>query len=387
MSHEMFSPKTQALQKLISQLRSEGLLAQTVGEDENRAENSPTSNVNDPVERYLKNTMDTQPWYIRSMVAFGAWVASLLLVLFFVGVGFIAEGAFLVIGLLLVGAATLLRYKYENDFLVQLTLACSLSGQALIAFGIVEIFDPDNGYGFTTFVIALSVLMFFIFPDRIHRVITVLVAAFALGALIIGEHHLNINPFVGPLLAIAMVWFYQKQASFFASGKGHLVRPLITGLMLAAFGFLMISTVYILPSVYVSDSLYPRPWISTLMLGALLIYVGNIVWPHISVNPNSTATLIFFTILLVVIAAAWAIPGLLLALIVILLGVHSGDRLFIGAGLAFLVIFISAYFYGTQVSMLTKSITLISTGTVVLIARWLLLKLLTGSNVGVRAHD
>ena len=86
---------------------------------------------------------------------------------------------------------------------------------------------------------------------------------------------------------------------------------------------------------------------------------------------------VFYGSLLMVSAAAWAVPGLLLALIVILLGAASGNRLFTGVGIAFLVVFIASYFYGIQVSMLTKSITLMSTGGVVLVARWLLLQALT----------
>jgi uncharacterized membrane protein len=74
-------------------------------------------------------------------------------------------------------------------------------------------------------------------------------------------------------------------------------------------------------------------------------------------------------------------PGLLLALIVVMLGTASGHRTFVGAGIVFLVVFVAAYFYGIEVSMLTKSITLVSSGVAVLVARWLLLRV-----VGAPAH-
>ena len=82
-----------------------------------------------------------------------------------------------------------------------------------------------------------------------------------------------------------------------------------------------------------------------------------------------------FGLLLVVIGCAWLAPGLLLALIVILLGASSGQRSVIGAGLGFLVIFIAAYFYGIQITMLQKSATLVATGIVILLARWIILRI------------
>jgi uncharacterized membrane protein len=95
---------------------------------------------------------------------------------------------------------------------------------------------------------------------------------------------------------------------------------------------------------------------------------------------------VFFCLLLVITVSAWAIPGLLLALIVIMLGATSGNRVFTGAGITFLVVFIATYFYGIEVSMLTKSITLVATGAAVLAARWILLKVTAGPVEGGPSH-
>ena len=65
---------------------------------------------------------------------------------------------------------------------------------------------------------------------------------------------------------------------------------------------------------------------------------------------------------------------MILALIVVMLGAASGNRTFVGAGCMFLAVFLSTYFYGIQVTMLTKSVTLVATGTAVLFARWLILR-------------
>jgi len=114
--------------------------------------------------------------------------------------------------------------------------------------------------------------------------------------------------------------------------------------------------------------------------------MGTQVWPQIGGAAGSPAMAVFHGLLLVITAAAWAAPGLLLALIVIMLGTSSGNRLFTGAGIAFFAVFIATYFYGIQVSMLTKSITLVATGAAVLTARWLLLKVTAGDAEGGQGH-
>ena len=90
--------------------------------------------------------------------------------------------------------------------------------------------------------------------------------------------------------------------------------------------------------------------------------------------------------MVLVIIAASAMPGLVLALIVVMLGASSGNRVFIGAGITFLVLFVTMYFYGIQVTMLTKSLTLVATGSAVLFARWLILKVVAATAAGVSDH-
>ena len=348
-----------ALQTVIDSLRSEGLLSE---------------NIDDTT--CFENSQDVQPWYIRTMVGFGAWLASLLLIGFIGSIGFATDAGFAIVGALFIAASIFARRNSENDFIVQSALACSLSGQALLAYGIAEISGGDEFESILSIVVILNVILFFVFPDRTHRILSILIAMTS-GTVLLYTWEFNaIVPILGPLAAAVMVFFYRRLGAFIESGKGYLIRPLITGLMLTSFGFLLLSTVYILPELRLDFSFYPRPWVSSILLGALLLYTGSLVWPQIDSDTRSSAMVFFYGLLLVITLAAWAIPGLLLALIVIMLGVSSGNRVFIAAGITFLVVFIATYFYGIQVSMLTKSITLVATGAAVLASRWLLLKML-----------
>lgn len=354
------------LQQVVDGLRSEELLPE---------------NANETVAAFVESLHQTQPWYIRTMVGFGAWLASLLLIGFVGGIGLGSDVGFIIVGIFLIGGAIFARMESENDFAVQSTLACSLAGQFLLAYGLAEMFATNGVESMLSIVIILNGMLFFVFPDRTHRLLSILIAMTSLGLLLYSWELNAVIPLLGPMLAAALVFFHKRQGLIIAQGKGHLVMPLMTGLMLSAFGFLMLSTVYILPELRWELSFYPRPWISTILLGAVFFYMGTQVWPQIGDAARSSEMIIFYGLLAVITATAWAIPGLLLALVVIMLGATSGNRVFIGAGISFLVVFIAAYFYGIQVSMLTKSISLIATGTTVLAARWLLLKI-TAAHIG-----
>jgi hypothetical protein len=374
MAGSIMTPDKVSLQQVIDGLRSEGLLP---------------ADADDTVANFIQNLQEVQPWFIRAMVGVGAWLASLLLIGFVASIGFAAKSGFVIVGVLFIGGAILLRIKSRNDFLVQSALATSLAGQAVLAYGIAEVSGNDGKDLFEimlSIVIVLNVVLFFVFPDRVHRVLSILITATSLGTLVYFWELNVLVPILGPVCAATMMYFYQRQAVFIERGKGQLIRPLVTGLMLAAFGFLLLSTVYLLPELNADFMFYPRPWISTLLLGVLFLYIGTQVWPQLASGMGTQARVIFYGLLLAIIAAAWAIPGLLLALIVTMLGAASGNRMFTGSGIAFLALFIAAYFYGVELSMLTKSIALVTTGATVLLARWLLLRLATGQDEGGPDH-
>lgn len=348
-----------SLQQVVDSLTNEGLLQQDQVGQATAVANSLSG---------------VQPWYVRTMVGFGAWLSSLLLIGFVGGIGLAAKGGFVIIGLGLMVAAVILRQRSDNDFMVQSTLATSLAGQGLLAYGIAEVTGGNDWEVVLMAAIPISTALFFLFPDRIHRVISVLIATTSLSILIFAWDLNFVVPFMGPAFAAFFVLLYKCQARIMGNGRGALVRPLMTGLMLTAFGYLMLTTIYILPEVRVDEVFYPRPWISTVLLGALFFYVGSLIWPQLSRDSNRNDSYVLYGLMLLIVIAAWANPGLLLALIVTMLGAASGNRSYIGAGIGFLVVFTGAYFYGIEISMLTKSMTLVASGVAVLLARWILLK-------------
>lgn len=327
-------------------------------------------------DRAAESISISQPWYVRTMVGGGAWLASLLLVGFIAGFfGATAVGR-LVLGSLMIAAALLARRRFDTDFWIQGALAVSLAGQALLSFGFAEIVDWDAAEPVVGFVVVMSLVLFVLFPDRIHRVLMVMIAGGAFTLLLYLWELNALVPVVGPLMAAGLVVLAKSPARFYAGGRGDWLRPLVTGLMLNAFGCLLLSAVYVLPELIGDFRFYPRPWISTLLLGALFLYAGSEVWPRLAAGRSAAAIALLYGLLALVIAAAWAMPGLLLALVVILLGAATADRYLMGAGLVFLPVFVGAFFYGIEVSLLAKSITLVAAGAAILLARRVLLGML-----------
>ncbi len=326
---------------------------------------------------------DVQPWYVRAMVGFGAWLASLLLIGFVAGFG-LAVGGSTVLGLVLIAGAVYVRRQPQvsgNDFAVQSTLAVSLAGQALFAWGLASFMPGDEFEAGCVIVMLVSGALFIVFPDRIHRVLMVLIATSALVALVYTLEMNGLVPFLGPAFAAAFVALDVRRPALIARGYGQLARPLANGVMLSAFGCLLLSTIYLLPELGGDFRFYPRPWVSTLLLGALLLYVGGRTFPALLGEDTGTPPLVW-VLLLAVIAAAWAAPGLLLALVVVMLGAAAGHLGVAAVGIAFFAIFLAAYFYGIEVTLLVKSVTLIASGVVILVARWLLLRVLGATHRG-----
>ncbi|MEQ8207208.1 MAG: DUF4401 domain-containing protein [Woeseia sp.] len=364
------TPKT-SLSDVISQLAAEDML-----DDEVRAR----------AEAFIENSGFSQPWYIRTMVAVGAWLASLLLIGFVAGFTMAFDGGYALVGVVFIFAAIFVRRKNDSDFLVQASLAVSLAGQALLSWGVVDALGSTNLEIALFLAIVLSTVMFVIFPDRIHRVLMVLFAATSMTGLLYLWKLNAVVPVMGPMLAAAAVYLDGQQSRLMAKNLGHYVRPMINGLVLSAFGVLLLSTVYILPELdTVEPQIYPRPWISTVLFGAIMLGVGARIVASFADSISRANRLAIALLLVAVIGASWFAPGLMLALIVVMLGAASGHKAFIGAGIAFFVVFLATYFYGIEVTLKTKSLTLVATGAIILLARWMILRMVQADNQG--AHQ
>lgn len=311
---------------------------------------------------------DAPPWYVRVLVGFGAWLASLLLIAFVVISVTHSGSAMIGVGVVMMIAALGVRFASGHDFVAQATLAVSLAGQALLAFGLMR-YGPSTALWA---VIGCQAALALAFPDRIHRFLSVLAAVSAAVVLL---YYLKLQASIHVLvlaLAAGFLGLQAREGFFIARSLAQRVRPLAFGLLVAMLGCVLLSAVYVLPELLTwrgEFSFYPRPWVSSLGFGVLL---GLLEWRLVNgaLRDAPVATRASFVgASALIIAASLPAPGIAASLVVLLAGVVHAERLVVGIGIGFFALFLAAYFYGIEASLLAKSATLTATGLVVLALR------------------
>ncbi|MCU7916021.1 MAG: hypothetical protein KZQ65_09005 [Candidatus Thiodiazotropha sp. (ex Gloverina cf. vestifex)] len=117
-------------------------------------------------------------------------------------------------------------------------------------------------------------------------------------------------PLLGPALTGILILLHSRMPILVTGRHGELLQPLMSGLMLSAFGTLLFSTVYLLPELEADFLFYPRPWVSTILLGLLFIYLGRLIWPVIAGTENTKSLPLLYGMMIVIIACTWYAPGM-----------------------------------------------------------------------------
>ncbi len=316
------------------------------------------------------------PWFVRGMVGAGAWLAAILLIVFVAGLGFMTGAAgFIFLGLVAMAGACAARYRFDSDFATQLVLAVSLAGQGLFVTGLLQTATFDDFEVVLWSLIVINAILAAIFPDKTHRFLSVALIFGSLTMLLyIYEVH-DLLAVLGPALAALFMWLLAKESAFVAQSLFDTLTPIRAGILFSAFGVTMMSTIYVLPQ-FVDEGFqfYPRPWLSSLLYGGMLLLAERRVLAEVFSGASSAFAIGVYAATAIVAAAAWPAPGMILSLLVIVIASVHGHPVYRGAGIAFLAVFTTAFFYGIDVGMLVKSASLIATGVVVLACRWLLLR-------------
>lgn len=315
------------------------------------------------------------PWYVKFLLAFSGWFASLFL-LGFLGVGFeaifknnIACG--ITGGLMIAGAYAILRIP-KNEFFEHVALAVSLAGQALIAWGL---FDGLNDKVAWIFVALVQVVLAVVMPNFVHRVFSSFIAAFSFSMFLYAFGAPYIFSSIVMFIA-AWLWLHEFQypkhtRKIHAIGYGTVLGLIqLKGVALFSFnptGWHMVKT---------NTELWIQPWMAEVLAGAVMIYV---VWQllqrlgHRLPEPLAITALVCTVILSSVSIEA---PGITVGIMILLLGFAGSNRVLMGLGIVSLLFYISSYYYLLDATLLVKAQTLFVTGIVLLLVRWVMLKMI-----------
>jgi hypothetical protein len=312
------------------------------------------------------------PWYVRVMLGVAGWIGALFL-LGFVGVGFFevikSASASIVVGLMACAAAYLIfRWLENSDFGAQFGLAVSMAGQGLVMFGLFNAFGWGAVMsGFMIF--AFQGLLALLIPNAIHRALT---SWSAMLALTFALFELHIHGFASGIVAVGFAIIWTDETCW--AKRGTLWRPIGYGLALA---LLQIETLnffgFELWNMWSEGELgwwmRHAPMIGTVLVTMTFLWLVKRLLDGETIPLNNHVGMIAITAALVLGGLSFVAQGMTTALLILLLGFATGNRVLMGLGLLALGGFMSHYYYQLQQSLLFKSLVLMVSGAVLLSVR------------------
>ncbi len=309
------------------------------------------------------NDAESSPWYIKTLAGIAAWIAAFFLGIFLGAAGLIdSEESMLIWGAVLTVAAIVLkRFVRHSIFWGQLTFAAILAGQALLIAGFG--WQQEDITTIALFVILLELLVFLLYPDALHRMLSVLAITSAITVILYEQDlQLLIHGLI-TLLALGAVLVWQQELRLLASRWFPFRAPLGYGLALSLFGLCLLSLV----GFYEATDW----WMSAAGLALFLLYLAYQILRELDRPLLSPIGLWALGAVALLLIPAYQTPGILAAVIVLLLGYWRANSLLMGLATLFLLFFLSAYYYNLEITLLNKSYILLGTGAVLLVVRFL----------------
>jgi hypothetical protein len=198
-------------------------------------------------------TTDDRPWFVGFLMGAAGWLAALFALTFVAVLFDLDSGAdYALPGLLMLGAALGLYYASRaHAFLDQLALALSLAGQIAITVALGDALD--SAAATASLVAVLQALLLMILPNRTARVFAAFFASIAWALALRLAWWDDDEPagvrFAPALLGWIAIWLpiaalsamlVAREAVWMARGWSEILRPLLTGSLLAlCFGTLV----------------------------------------------------------------------------------------------------------------------------------------------------
>jgi len=315
------------------------------------------------------------PWYVKVLMAFSGWLASLFL-FGFLAVGFetildSSLSAFITGGIVIGSAYFVLRIP-KNEFVEHIGLALSLAGQALIAWAIFKAFRQD--YAVVWGLVATAqMLLAIIMPNFIHRVFSACLSAFAFS---ISLSNIGAPYIFSSIVMFVVAWLWLNEFRFVKHMRK--IRAIAYGLVLALVqlkGSVLFGGTWKLSNS--QSSQWIAPWMAEVLASTVLLYV---VWQLLDRHRQHLSNRMFTMVLVgtvLLCAASMEATGITVGVTIIILGFSSSNRILIGLGVVSLLFYISAYYYLLDITLLDKSFVLFGVGAILLLARWVMLRVVS----------
>ncbi|MBA2502716.1 MAG: DUF4401 domain-containing protein [Pyrinomonadaceae bacterium] len=311
------------------------------------------------------------PWYIKALLAVGAWIAALCFILFLLAAELFNDlGGLLVWGGLFIGGAVVLhRFAGARDFAAQLALALSVAGHVMM---FVWVAASTEEFAFVPLAaLLLCVALYPLYKNALHRFLSCLTAAVMSAAwLLYAEMPDGLHLLV--LFEIAGVCLLFTTRGAGGRGWPDATRPAAYALAVSLLVTLLL--VVWLNSFALANIVDERARVfeipSKIILAASLLYLCWWVAGKLKGRLTLLSEPLAIAFVAVIALGILSTPGVLAALALVIIGYERHDRTLLSLGVIFFPVFICAFYYALNVDLLTKSLILIGSGLVLLFARW-----------------
>ncbi len=311
--------------------------------------------------------------HVQAFAAAAAWLATLFLYGALACAGGLREGLWIPVGLAGCIAATLLRRGVAGVFPEQVALSASLTGEVLAIAGVAE--GTGSAAATAAAALVLEGALLLLYPDAAHRAISAAGAAIASLVLVgcLEVAWLGEVAVAGLGAAVGAVWLSRPRDT---AGRWDVLRePVRLGLVAALFSALFVSV--LAPDFRPGEGdrwwFRPGPVATACLAGALLVLVLRVLRES-AVPPASRAGIAALAGTAAVGALTLRAPGVVAGTGVLVLALRCRSRPLLGAGIVFLLLFGSAFYYWLEVTLLDKSLALLGSGAVLLILWFLFVR-------------
>lgn len=302
---------------------------------------------------------DSTPWFVSALVGFGAWLSCILFLGALAIAGLFDHGAAAVfIGLCLLGGGAFLDRVANGAFICQLALAAGLTGLGLTAIGVAEATHANELSTITLSVATATAVFYAVYRCIEFRFLACLIST-ALATFWMCEDSWFSGKDSGENWGVHFLVLLETVGIglIFSRREQSLLRPAGYALAVGLLGTMLITQI--------SNDL--QTWPSAMILAVAQVGILTQAWQTTSQNSKQNlGVAIAGTIVLGIVSA----PGVIASLATTLLGHLKRDDMLRRLGILSLPIYISAYYYNLETSLLLKSLTLIGSGVILWAARW-----------------
>jgi hypothetical protein len=314
------------------------------------------------------------PWYLQVMIAISAWFAAVFLMFSLAALfqelwkepaGIVVIGG--ICCAIAIGMLWLCRGPRGRDrvFLQQLALPVSMAGQAMLVLGLTQQQDPVSLSRVGVIMLIVGSVMAAASGQSLHRFGSALHACAGIALLVLAAHHREL---LAPIyaLASALLWLAAARPS---SAWDSRLRPLGYA---AAFSLLL--------AVWLAREPFLLGWSAAGLdeIPMPLLHSGWTVagvWFGVALalvmreSASLVARVAALSAAMLLAVALHSAPGVLAALMLLVLGFAAGERSLLGIAVAGGLFYLFLYYYEMNLTLLAKSQVLAASGALLLAMR------------------